>query len=342
MPSIETLAVAFKKCDVNNNGFIEREELGEVLKVAGVTQTRGEFLETLEALLQDDRKRIGFKQFVGFFKNKVSTGTNSKYNRLMMKSIIGRPKHSSYDLPGEYHTYGAKVPRDKEGSKEVILTWIPFKAQSTEEKKLNIVKMNKRAVQQRHLTAKDMTSFNKDHPIYDKKVYKSRTNTVSTQVKFGNSQSLPDGRAFGITKRASTPIRDLVCGKYNDNYDDSRGEPFYPQNNASVNRIKQKNNKKTFDGTRPTKASVGHGRAARQRLESLQKPSEPFKMKRFKCVEHRVQTKFTAAGNAVVGRSPKQQDTSLDTGGEEVFGMEEAATGDKGAFRGLHLGNLFG
>ena len=65
-------------------------------------------------------------------------------------------------------------------------------------------------------------------------------------------------------------------------------------------------------------------------------------MKRFKCVEHRVQTKFTAAGNAVVGRSPKQQDTSLDTGGAEVFGMEEAATGDKGAFRGLHLGNLFG
>ena len=50
MPSIETLAVAFKKCDVNNNGFIEREELGEVLKVAGVTQTRGEFLETLEVV----------------------------------------------------------------------------------------------------------------------------------------------------------------------------------------------------------------------------------------------------------------------------------------------------
>jgi len=259
--------------------------------------TKGEFLEAIEALDSSDDDRISFTEFCAFFRKKVSPGTSSKYNRLMLKSVIGRPKHSSYDLPGEYHTYGAKVPRDKEGSKQVILTWIPFKAQKNEEKNLNIVKMNKKAVQHRYLTAKDMTDYNRSNPIYDTKVVKSRTNTVSTQAKLGNSLSLPGGKAFGITKRASTPIRDLVCGKYNANYDEARGEPFYPQNNASGNRIKQKNNKKTFDGTRPTKASLGHGRTAKL---MNQKPKVPFKMKRFQAVKGRVRSNFSRTGGEIV------------------------------------------
>lgn len=291
---------AFQKIDTNRNGYIDRQEFSALLSAANVKVTKGEYLEALEALDSSDDGKIDFKEFCAFFKKKVSHGTSSKFNRLMLKSVIGRPKHSSYDLPGEYHTYGAKVPRDKEGSKEVILTWIPFKAQQNEEKNLNIVKMNKRAVQHRYLTAAAMTEFNRTNPIYDKKVIKSRTNTVSTQAKLGNSLSLPGGKAFGITKRASTPIRDLVCGKYNENYDESRGDPFYPQNNASVNRRKQKINKKTFDGTRPTKASLGHGLAA----TLLNQPKkEPFKMKRFMSVKPRVRSNFARTANEIV--SPK-------------------------------------
>jgi len=287
----------FNQIDRDRNGYIDRTEFAGILRRAGVRMTKGEFLEAIEALDSNDDSRIDFREFCAFFRKKVSNGTSSKFNRLMLKSVIGRPKHSSYDLPGEYHTYGAKVPRDKEGSKEVILTWIPFKAQKNEEKNLNIVKMNKRAVQQKHLTAKDMTEFNRSNPIFDTKVVKSRTNTMSTQAKLGNSLSLPGGKAFGITKRASTPIRDLVCGKYNESYDESRGEAFYPQNNASVNRIKQRNNKKTFDGTRPTKASLGHGQTAKL-MNQIQK--EPFKMSRFKAVKGRVRSNFSRTGGKIV------------------------------------------
>lgn len=291
--SFQQLRDFFDKLSGGAN-FIDRQDLVGLLKRAGVQQTKGEFLETIEKLDINDDGVIHRKEFVEFFRKKIASGGNSKFNRLMVKSVIGRPKHSSYDLPGEYHTYGAKVPRDKEGSKEVILTWKPFKAEQSEEKNLNIVKMNKRAIANNCLTASTMTAFNRDHPIYDKKVMKARTTTVSTQAMLG---AKAQDKAFGITKRASTPIRDLVCGKYNTHYDESYGEPFYPQHNASVNRIKKQRNKKTYDGQRPTKASLGHGQRARQMKE---KPKAQFKMKRFQAVEPRVRTNFrNAAANVL-------------------------------------------
>jgi len=300
--ALKELQRLFRQCDVDSSGFIEKDELNAVIRGAGVKQTRGEFLETLEALDPSRDNRISFTEFRAFFKAKVLAGNNSKYNRLMVKPVIGRSKTSSYDLPGGYHTYGQKVERDQEGSKEVILTWKPFKAKKTEEKNLNIVKMNKRAIQNNCLTAQQMTDFNRQNPIFDTKVVKSRTSTLSTRDKLGGRKTLANGDPFGITKKAGTPIRDLVCGKYNDDYDESRGEPFYPQNNASVNRTKRKINKKTFDGTRPTKASLGHGRNAY--CISHETPKPPFKMERFKNVKARVHSirALREAGRSVIDR----------------------------------------
>ena len=199
MASLSQLRKAFNDADDEDTGYISRDALSGVLRAGGLDLTRAEFLEILEAVVNDE-DQIEFKEFMSFFKGKINPGSNSKFNRLIMKSVTGKAKHSSYDLPGEYHTYGVKVPKDDEGAKDVILTWVPFKSERGDNKKLNIVKMNKAAIQNKRVGVKDLMNYNKTHPIYEKPgVSSSPTRTKSTKQMLNGARSLPGGKAFGRT-----------------------------------------------------------------------------------------------------------------------------------------------
>lgn len=237
---------------------------------------------------------IELKEFIAFFRPKISRTADSKFNRLIMKSQLGRSKHSSYNLPGKYHTYGAKVPRNEEGAKEVVLTWVPFEKKGGDEKSMNIMKMNKRAIKNKQVKVKEMIEYNRAHPIYERRVVKSKSTTQSTKQKLGQMRSLPGGKAFGRKNEYGEPIYKLVNGEYTKTDDIDK---FYPSNNPKSNRVRRKKELETFDSKRPTKASVGHATAARKLKE---KPKTPFKMKRFANIEPRVQTTFRKTAEAVV------------------------------------------
>jgi len=299
--SLSVLRKVFGELDKDGNGYIERSELARVLQDAGVSYTRGEYLEMLEALSNEDEDgRINRDEFFEFFREKLSTMRNSKLNRLIVKPVIGRSRHSSYDLPGKYHRYGAKCPRDDESAKDVILTWVPFKQDKNhDERELNIVKMNKRAIRDKHLTPKEITEYNRAHPIYESKSSKLSSSTKYSTGKFESTRSLPGGRPFGRVNPKDEPIQKLVNGEYAGT---SNVDTFYPLRNAKSNRAQKRENKKNYDPRRPTKASIGHGTTARNLNK---KPASPFKMKRFQSVKSRVRSNFSKTAEAIVSGSPE-------------------------------------
>jgi len=214
MSNLSQLRKAFRDVDAEDTGSIDRKQLSKVLSLAGLELTRAEFLEILEAVVNDEEK-VDYKEFIQFFKSKMVSGSNSKYNRLIMKSVTGKAKTSSYDLPGKYHTYGIKNAKNDEPAKDVILTWVPFKSERTDNKKLNIVKMNKAAIKSKHVGVRDLMDYNREHPIYEKPgVSSSPTRTKSTKEMLGGSRSLPGGKAFGRVNEKDEPIYKLVNGEY--------------------------------------------------------------------------------------------------------------------------------
>lgn len=305
---MEVLKRAFTEADENGNGYIEGKELAKVLRAAGVQTTKGEYIEIMEALSDEDEDgRIDFKEFCMFFRGKIGTQTNSKFNRLMVKPVLGRSKHSSYDLPGKYHTYGAKCPRDSESAKDIILTWKPFKQENNkDDRKINILKMNKRAIRDKHISPKDITEYNRANPIYETKSSKAKTRTKATRDVLNGRRSLPNGKPFGRVNVKAESITKLVKMEYSAK--DERREAFYPGRNAASNRKSKRDKKKGYDPRKPTKASVGHGYGARKMKEV---PKEPFKMKRFMAVEPRVRSNFSQSteGTIVAGESESEFDS---------------------------------
>ena len=49
--------------------------------------------------------------------------SSNSANPLLMKDDIGRGKPTTYVLPKGEFTYGKSLTRDKEGAKEVSMTW---------------------------------------------------------------------------------------------------------------------------------------------------------------------------------------------------------------------------
>ena len=72
--------------------------------------------------------QISRREFNQFFSSHLATQSNArKYNRLLVKPTIGSSRTSSYNLPGNYHTYGMELKRDAEGAGQVVTDWKSFR-----------------------------------------------------------------------------------------------------------------------------------------------------------------------------------------------------------------------
>lgn len=285
---LDKLIAAFKSCDRNGSGTIDKAELGKVVRQCNLGCSKAELLNMFECLDLSEDGEISLKEFTDFFSSHVNTQANAKrYNRLLVKPTIGKSKHSSYNLPGDYHRYGRSVQRDPEGAKEVILSWQPFNPSSMNDKKINFVKMNRAAVKHKCRTAHDFAEYNGNNKIYDEKTMCGSRSRKEMLEKMRHRPELQN-LTFGVKKQASDPISSLITGSYNVSMTQASNEPFYPVVTAKVNRKKQRGKLKNFSGsTRATELRLGSLKARRD--EEGNSNQAKFKMKRYANVPSRLQ-----------------------------------------------------
>ena len=63
------------------------------------------------------------KQFQDWYVSQAANFSGASLNKLLIKDQLGKPKTTSYELPGEQFTYGVKTHWGAESAGAVALTW---------------------------------------------------------------------------------------------------------------------------------------------------------------------------------------------------------------------------
>jgi len=122
---------AFRAVDTSGNGFIDKSELGDLLTKLEEAKPASERRaihqnDVLFALREIDTSgdgRIAFPEFKAWFLRTNVGHSGHKYNKLLVRDIVGKSKRSSYDLPEKGFTFGYVVPQDKHDAKAVMSNW---------------------------------------------------------------------------------------------------------------------------------------------------------------------------------------------------------------------------
>lgn len=274
--SASALDVALQK--YGTDGYVATDQVRLLMESCGIKPSKSEILQALELDKRVEGK-VPVSELRKWLAKKVLPRCNAQYNRLLVRPVIGEPQHSSFDLPGKFHTYGAKVQRDAEGAKEVILNWSKFKPTTIDKKKLDIVKMNRNAAKTGCRTPTQFKQYNKSHPAYRR----MNTGSVTPEAK------KPDaGLTFGITTIQGTTVGELIESKFNDASDGVGG--YYPVNTAKNNKTQNKKKMLLKNSMRQTRASRGHASAAQKKEAEAKakKERQKFKMKRFENIPSKI------------------------------------------------------
>lgn len=309
MNTMRALNKAFREKDLSNSGSIDKGELPLVLQAAGLKLSKSEILDMFNELDLSEDGEISQQEFDKFFNKKISTQSNAdRFNRLLVRPVIGKSKQSTYNLPGPYTTHGQKLKRDPEGAGAVILSHQGFVPSQQIESSINIVKMNKNAAGKKCRTAKEFTQYNKTHKVYDEKCMlgsKSRLQMLKDQRKM--PESVHDMTFGAKVRRGEAPpsISDLINGKFNEGMGNGAVERCYPQNTAS--NIRRSRPKPSVNNCKSTNASRLRMKSVETQKQQM-KSKNYFKMKRFENVESKFKhsTKYAyksalaSAGNQVM------------------------------------------
>ena len=87
------------------------------------------------------------KQFQDWYVSQAANFSGASLNKLLIKDQLGKPKTTSYELPGEQFTYGVKTHWGAESAGAVALTWKAGNLSKQGRGKRNIVAENKACVQ---------------------------------------------------------------------------------------------------------------------------------------------------------------------------------------------------
>jgi hypothetical protein len=197
--------------------------------------------------------------------------------KTMIKDTVGHVRRCAYDLPNTNnggHTFGKAVPRDNEGAGQVLQKWVGPELSSASENSRSFVETNRRAVNDRALTAKDFRSFANEHKNIRSKPPQGRSNQDSSE-QFGNM-------VFGQqTVPSDSSISGLIQADYTSFEDDSTD---YPDTGGMQQRGR-------LPAPRGTKASRGQDVRTEGTSGQAKAPTtkaQPFKMKKFANMESRV------------------------------------------------------
>lgn len=193
-------------------------------------------------------------------------------NRLLVKTVTGIVKPTTYSLPQPSHAYGYKEPEDDEGAREVIGHWVSNHGFSESKPGRNFVLLNKGALQAGCTTSKHHSVYRRynDVRLTDKK-----KRSTSKGVRKIDNQSMVYGKPSGETQ----PLGDLLSMGYQREWLVSQ-EKRLKERDQAVRQHKRERQAKTQ--LRHTKASVGHMKKKRPPQK------KPFKLSQFRNVQSRV------------------------------------------------------
>ena len=206
----------------------------------------------------------------------VKLGSTKNY--LLLKDDVGRPKPFTRNLPSVEFTYGKPENNSQEGAGDVTRSWqYPSnKRNDSTNNPRDFKKLNKRAVLDGMITARDNYKFRQNH---DNRI------PFGLEALKNKGSSIPnDSFTFGKRNRPQTPVKGIILNDYGETAGMCLQEKYRVlKESKTINS--PRNNK--FE-IRYTHAQMKHDQYIKQRNSSLDHKPSQFKLKRFQNVEPKV------------------------------------------------------
>ncbi|CAD8083672.1 unnamed protein product [Paramecium primaurelia] len=200
-------------------------------------------------------------------------------NPLLMKDDVGKSKPSTYNLPNQDFVYGQPLVKDKEGAKEVTMTWKFHKESQDQVPNRDFTELNKQSIHNGFVKAHDMYKFR-------------QTNDARLKIKKGtNIQAieLPEEEfRYGRKNRPSTPMKLVMGNSYGIQAESIILDKYQCRANSQDSKL-------SSSIVKGNKASQLYYDTNHKKLAFIQgiEKKEPFKMEKFKTVNSKINTNLS-------------------------------------------------
>ncbi|CAK60859.1 unnamed protein product (macronuclear) [Paramecium tetraurelia] len=215
-------------------------------------------------------------------------------NPLLMKDDVGKSKPSTFNLPNQDFVYGQPLARDKEGAKEVTMTWKFHQESQDRVPNRDFPELNKQSIHNGSVKAHVTV-----HSIQD--MYKFRqTHDARLKLKKGtNIQAieLPEEEfRYGRKNRPSTPMKLVMGNSYGIEAESQILDKYQGRASSQVSfKTYIKDSKLSSSLVKGNKASQLFYDTNHKKLAAIQgvEKKEPFKMEKFKTVNPKINTNLS-------------------------------------------------
>eukprot|EP00933_Yihiella_yeosuensis_P052066 TRINITY_DN50053_c0_g1_i1.p1 TRINITY_DN50053_c0_g1~~TRINITY_DN50053_c0_g1_i1.p1 ORF type:complete len:282 (+),score=38.99 TRINITY_DN50053_c0_g1_i1:82-927(+) len=219
----------------------------------------------------------------------AALGSDAKgTNVLLMRDGIGKPKPSTFCLPGAHFAYGKPGNNDDEGAREVSMRWVSHTpSKSREEDGTDFVSINRRAINEKITNAKDLRHFKEAETRYGHGDMSARGRSSPCHSQPPMRPVIPSdvipGFTYGRKVRPSTPINEVISARFADRSERALTS-FYSEMRDV--RAAQKTHVRKIPLTTGTRLRNQSVKKVAEAHEQEQK--EPFKLSKFKRVQPKV------------------------------------------------------
>jgi hypothetical protein len=149
------------------SGGAESVPLKDIYKLAkefGLETTIQELVQIQQGLRttfgdQLENGEVRQEHWAEWFKQENGDVTYDHHNELLVRPVIEKVKHPTRNLKARSFKYGQKNTPDKEGSGAVVLNWVAGKPSESKRAGVSLVKVNRLAISEGHVTAKEVSKF---------------------------------------------------------------------------------------------------------------------------------------------------------------------------------------
>ncbi|XP_046845424.1 cilia- and flagella-associated protein 77-like [Xenia sp. Carnegie-2017] len=166
-------------------------------------------------------------------------------NPLLQKSELGKPLKRCFNLPPDDFTYGRPNLYSGNGTADALCSWNvvkPRRVSTAQPEERDFVRLNKMAVQAGLTSAPEQYQFRATHDV--------KVSSGSKERSLNKLKKIPPSAVFGISRRPSTPVFDLLAHKYQEKWLEERRKA------EEALRVKQDQKKQVTREIYETRASL--------------------------------------------------------------------------------------